>query len=47
MQAKLAIDCKPFLQDINMLLTSIKEIYVLHEPNKWIHADVESIEQVP
>jgi hypothetical protein len=46
MTCKYAIDCKGFGPDVHILTRSVNEIHCLHEENKWIHADVESMEQV-
>ena len=46
MQCKFAIDCRSFVMDVNILVKSACEIHCLHEENKWINADIESIEQV-
>jgi hypothetical protein len=46
MRCNYAIDCKGYQNDINTFTKSACEIHCLHEENKWINADIDSIEQV-
>ena len=43
---KFAIDCKGFARDVHLFVTSANEIHTTAEQNKWINADVETIEPV-
>ena len=46
MKCNYAIDCKGYQNDINLFTKTACEIHCLHEENKWINADIDSIEQV-